>query len=81
MRWEQSRSVHHGITRRFTSAENGKTRRQAPCCDAFIDNRTEVLIHLTSVRHRVLFGPQEVGVNAKRVMRAQTWTDIAAKWL
>ena len=59
---------------------------KAPICKRlgvthFIDDRMEVLVHLTSVRHRILFGPQEEGVNAKGVVRAETWADIAGRLL
>lgn len=59
---------------------------KAPICmhlgvTHFIDDRMDVLVHLTSVRHRILFGPQDVEVSAKRVMRAETWADVAAKLL
>jgi len=56
---------------------------KAPICKRlgvshFIDDRMEVLTHLTSVRHRILFGPQEEGMKAKGVVRALTWSDVAA---
>ena len=59
---------------------------KAPICKRlgvthFIDDRVDVLVHLTSVRHRILFGPQELGVNAKGMMRAETWNEVAAKLL
>lgn len=59
---------------------------KAPICKRlgvthFIDDRMEVLTHLTSVRHRILFGPQEEGMKAKGVMRALTWSEVAAKLL
>jgi hypothetical protein len=59
---------------------------KAPICKRlgvtrFIDDRMDVLVHLTSVRHRVLFGPQEPGVNAKGVVRAETWRDVADRLL
>lgn len=59
---------------------------KAPICKRlgvthFIDDRVEVLTHLTSVRHRILFGPQEERVKAKGVVRALTWSDVAAKLL
>lgn len=59
---------------------------KAPICKRlgvthFIDDRMEVLVHLSSVRKRILFGPQEEDVNAKGVVRAETWADVAAKLL
>lgn len=59
---------------------------KAPICKRlgvthFIDDRMEVLVHLTSVRHRILFGPQEAEVKAKGVVRANTWAEVAAKLL
>jgi len=59
---------------------------KAPICKRlgvthFIDDRLEVLTHLTSVRHRILFGPQEEGMKTKGVVRALTWTDVTARLL
>lgn len=47
----------------------------------FIDDRMEVLTHLTSVRHRILFGPQDEDVKTKGVVTALTWSDVAARLL
>ncbi len=47
----------------------------------FIDDRMDVLTHLTSVRHRILFGPQDEDVKTKGVVRALTWSDVAARLL
>ena len=47
----------------------------------FIDDRMDVLVHLTSVPHRFLFGPQKPGVNPDGAKRAETWADIAAALL
>ena len=57
-------------------------RDKAPICKRlgvthFIDDRMDVLVHLTSVPHRFLFGPQKPGVNPDGAMRAETWADIA----
>ena len=59
---------------------------KAPICKRlgvshFIDDRMEVLMHLKSVRHRFLFGPQEAGVNANGVKRVEGWSDVAAALL
>ena len=61
-------------------------RDKAPICKRlgvthFIDDRMDVLVHLTSVRRRFLFGPQKPGVNADGAIRAETWSDIAAALL
>ena len=61
-------------------------RDKAPICKRlgvthFIDDRMDVLVHLTSVRHRFLFGPQKAGVNSEGVVRAESWAEIAAALL
>jgi len=61
-------------------------RDKAPICKRlgvthFIDDRMDVLVHLTSVPHRFLFGPQKAGVNSDGAMRAPTWADVAAALL
>lgn len=61
-------------------------RDKGPICKRlrvthFIDDRMDVLTHLTSVPHRFLFGPQKAGVNADGVVRAETWDAIAAALL
>jgi hypothetical protein len=61
-------------------------RDKAPVCKRlgvthFIDDRMDVLVHLTSVRHRFLFGPQKAGVNAEGVVRVETWAEVAAALL
>lgn len=61
-------------------------RDKAPICKRlgvthFIDDRMDVLVHLTSVRYRFLFGPQKAEVDAKGVVRAESWADIAAALL
>jgi hypothetical protein len=63
-----------------------KRRDKAPICERlgvthFIDDRMEVLVHLTSVQHRFLFGPQSPGVDAKGVLRTETWAEVAAALL
>ena len=57
-------------------------RDKGPICKRlrvthFIDDRMDVLVHLTSVPHRFLFGPQKAGANADGVTRAENWEDIA----
>jgi hypothetical protein len=47
----------------------------------FIDDRMDVLVHLTTVRYRILFGPQDAGVNSKGAIPAQTWAEVADKLL
>jgi hypothetical protein len=59
---------------------------KAPICKRlgvthFIDDRMEVLVHLTSVQHRILFGPQEAEVRVRGVERASTWAEVAAQLL
>ncbi len=59
---------------------------KAPICKRlgvthFIDDRMDVIVHLTSVRYKILFGPQDAGVNAKGVVRAETWRDVASRLL
>ena len=61
-------------------------RDKAPICKRlgvthFIDDRMDVLVHLTSVPHRFLFGPQESGLNTEGVVRVKTWADVAAMLL
>lgn len=61
-------------------------RDKAPICKRlgvthFIDDRMDVLVHLTSVPHRFLFGPQKPGVNSDGAIHAETWADIAAALL
>lgn len=51
------------------------------CVSHFIDDRMDVLTHLKTVPHRFLFGPQESGVVADGVTRAETWADVAAALL
>src|SRR5262245_8869002 len=58
-------------------------RDKAPICERlgvthFVDDRMEVLVHLTSVRHRFLFGPQTAVANVEGVVRVETWTDVVA---
>lgn len=59
---------------------------KAPICKRlgvthFIDDRMDVLVHLKSVRHKILFGPQETGLNVKGAVRAETWAAVAARLL
>ncbi|MEJ0022884.1 MAG: hypothetical protein WDN76_05170 [Alphaproteobacteria bacterium] len=59
---------------------------KAPICKRlgvthFIDDRMDVLVHLTSVRYKILFGPQDIGVNAKGAVRARTWEEVADRLL
>ena len=61
-------------------------RDKAPICKGlgvthFIDDRVDVLVQLTSVPHRFLFGPQKPGLNAEGVVRVKTWADVAAMLL
>ena len=61
-------------------------RDKAPICKRlgvthFIDDRMDVLTHLTSVPHRFLFGPQKAGVNADGVVRVETWAEVVAALL
>lgn len=61
-------------------------RDKAPICKRlgvthFIDDRMDVLVHLRSVPHRFLFGPQGGGANWAGAIRAETWADIAAALL
>jgi len=63
-----------------------KRADKAPICKRlgvthFIDDRMDVLIHLASVRHRILFGPQEGEAKAKGVVRAEAWSDVANRLL
>ena len=61
-------------------------RDKGPICKRlgvthFIDDRMDVLVHMTSVRYRFLFGPQKAGVNAEGAVRAESWAAIAAALL
>jgi hypothetical protein len=82
---------HHGLLDALGLDEQAlhfcrKRPDKAPICKRlgvthFIDDRMDVLFHLTSVRYRILFGPQEAGVNAKGVVRIKTWEEVAARLL
>ncbi len=59
-----------------------KRVEKAPICKAlnvshFIDDWIDVLILLKSVRHRFLFGPQEVTTSVAGVKRVETWAAVA----
>jgi hypothetical protein len=61
-------------------------RDKGPICKRlgvthFIDDRMDVLVHLKSVRHRFLFGPQEPGVGSASATRVETWADVATALL
>jgi hypothetical protein len=82
---------HHGLLDALGLDERAlhfcrKRPDKAPICKRlgvthFIDDRMDVLVHLTSVRYRILFGPQDPGVNAKGAVRAETWRDVAGRLL
>lgn len=83
--------AHHGILSTIGIDESAlhfcrKRIEKAPICERlgvthFIDDRMDVLFHLKSVRHRILFGPQEPDMTAKGVARAETWRDVARRLL
>ena len=59
---------------------------KAPICKRlgvthFIDDRMDVLVHLNTVPHRYLFGPQRGGVDSRGALRVETWADVAAALL
>ncbi|MBI1251813.1 MAG: hypothetical protein GC189_10105 [Alphaproteobacteria bacterium] len=61
-------------------------RDKGPICKRlgvthFVDDRMDVLVHLTSVRHRYLFGPQKIGVSTRGVQPVDSWADLAAALL
>jgi hypothetical protein len=61
-------------------------RDKAPICKRlgvthFIDDRLDVLVHMKSVPHRFLFGPQKAGVDATGATRVETWADVARELL
>lgn len=61
-------------------------RDKGPICKRlgvthFIDDRMDVLAHMQSVQDRFLFGPQKAGATANGLLRAETWTDVAAALL
>jgi hypothetical protein len=83
--------AHHGLLDVLGLDEQAlhfcrKRPDKAPICKRlgvthFIDDRMDVLVHLTSVRYKILFGPQEAGVNARGAIRAETWRDVASRLL
>ena len=83
--------AHHGVLDALGLDEQAlhfcrKRPDKAPICKRlgvthFIDDRMDVLVHLTSVRYRILFGPQDAGVNANGAVRAASWRDVASKLL
>jgi hypothetical protein len=57
-------------------------RDKAPICKRlgvthFIDDRMDVLVHMKSVPHRFLFGPQKAGVDATGATHVETWAHVA----
>lgn len=61
-------------------------RDKGPICKRlgvthFIDDRMDVLAHMKSVEHRLLFGPQKAGVNAAGVVHVEDWSGVAAALL
>lgn len=83
--------AHHGLLDALGLDEQAlhfcrKRPDKAPICQRlgvthFVDDRMEVLVHLKSVRHRILFGPQDAGVKAKGVVRAVTWEEVVRRLL
>ena len=83
--------AHHGLLDILGLDERAlhfcrKRPDKAPICERlgvthFIDDRMDVLVHLTSVRYKILFGPQEPDVHAKGAVSAQTWQDVASRLL
>lgn len=83
--------AHHGLLDLLGLDEEAlhfcrKRPDKAPICKRlgvthFIDDRMDVLVHLTSVRYKILFGPQDSGVNAKGAVRCETWREVAGRLL
>lgn len=83
--------AHHGLLEALGLDEGAlhfcrERRDKGPICKRlgvthFIDDRMDVLVHLKTVPHRFLFGPQKAGVNASGATHANTWADIAAALL
>lgn len=83
--------AHHGVLEALGLDARAlhfcrERRDKGPICKRlgvthFIDDRMDVLVHLKSVPHRFLFGPQKAGVNAEGAMRVEAWADVAAALL
>ena len=83
--------AHHGVLEALGLDAQAlhfcrERRDKGPICKRlgvthFIDDRMDVLVHLKSVPHRFLFGPQKQGVNADGAMRVETWAEVAAELL
>jgi hypothetical protein len=83
--------AHHGLLKTLGLDAGAlhfcrERRDKGPICKRlgvthFIDDRLDVLVHLTTVPHRFLFGPQKAGVTTPGVTPALTWRDVAAALL